>query len=58
MVNKISGTQLAQLSLFLTLLVVAEAPRASAASDALNAYQQTWIAIHQLSFVTAADIAP
>ena len=30
----------------------------SVASDALNAYQQTWIAIHQLSFVTATDIAP
>ena len=30
----------------------------SVASDALNAYQQTWIAIHQLSFVTASDIAP
>jgi len=30
----------------------------SVSSDALNAYQQTWIAIHQLSFVTATDIAP
>jgi cobalt-zinc-cadmium efflux system outer membrane protein len=30
----------------------------SVATDALNSYQQTWIAIHQLSFVTAADIAP
>ena len=30
----------------------------SVSSDALNAYQQTWIAIHQLSFVTASDIAP
>jgi len=30
----------------------------SVASDALNSYQQTWIAIHQLSFVTASDIAP
>ncbi len=30
----------------------------SVASDALNAYQQTWTAIHQLSFVTATDIAP
>jgi hypothetical protein len=30
----------------------------SVASDALNAYQQTWIAIHQLSFVTASAIAP
>ena len=30
----------------------------SVASDALNAYQQTWTAIHQLSFVTASDIAP
>ena len=28
------------------------------ASDALNAYQQTWISIHQLSFVTASGIAP
>jgi cobalt-zinc-cadmium efflux system outer membrane protein len=27
-------------------------------SDALNAYSQTWLAIHQLSFVTATDIAP
>jgi len=27
-------------------------------SDALNAYQQTWLAIHQLSFVTATDIVP
>ena len=30
----------------------------SVASDALNSYQQTWIAIHQLSFVTASTIAP
>ena len=30
----------------------------SVTSDALNAYQQTWIAIHQLSFVTATNIAP
>ncbi len=30
----------------------------SVSFDALNAYQQTWIAIHQLSFVTATDIAP
>jgi cobalt-zinc-cadmium efflux system outer membrane protein len=30
----------------------------SVASDALNAYQQTWLAIHQLSFVTATNIAP
>ena len=27
-------------------------------SDALSAYSQTWMAIHQLSFVTATDIAP
>lgn len=27
-------------------------------SDALNAYSQTWIAIHQLSFATATDIVP
>jgi len=27
-------------------------------ADALNAYQQTWLAIHQLSFVTATDIVP
>jgi cobalt-zinc-cadmium efflux system outer membrane protein len=30
----------------------------SVTSDALNAYQQTWLAIHQLSFVTATNIAP
>ena len=30
----------------------------SVASDALNSYQQTWIAIHQLSFVTASGIVP
>jgi len=30
----------------------------SVASDALNSYQQTWLAIHQLSFVTATNIAP
>jgi cobalt-zinc-cadmium efflux system outer membrane protein len=28
----------------------------SVTSDALNAYQQTWLAIHQLSFVTATNI--
>ena len=27
-------------------------------SDALNAYQQTWMSIHQLSFVTATDMVP
>lgn len=27
-------------------------------ADALNAYQQTWQAIHQLSFVTAGTVAP
>jgi outer membrane protein, heavy metal efflux system len=27
-------------------------------SDALNAYAQTWMAIHQLSFVTATDVVP
>jgi len=27
-------------------------------SDALSAYQQAWLAIHQLSFVTATDIVP
>lgn len=30
----------------------------SVASDALNAYSQTWMAIHQLSFASATDIAP
>jgi cobalt-zinc-cadmium efflux system outer membrane protein len=30
----------------------------SVTSDALSAYQQTWLAIHQLSFVTATNIAP
>jgi cobalt-zinc-cadmium efflux system outer membrane protein len=30
----------------------------SVTSDALNAYRQTWMAIHQLSFVTATDIVP
>lgn len=30
----------------------------SVTSDALNAYQQTWLAIHQLSFVTATNILP
>jgi cobalt-zinc-cadmium efflux system outer membrane protein len=30
----------------------------SVASDALNAYQQSWLAIHQISFVTATDVAP
>jgi outer membrane protein, heavy metal efflux system len=27
-------------------------------SDALNAYSQTWMAIHQLGFATATDVAP
>jgi cobalt-zinc-cadmium efflux system outer membrane protein len=26
--------------------------------NALNAYAQTWLAIHQLSFVTATEVAP
>jgi cobalt-zinc-cadmium efflux system outer membrane protein len=30
----------------------------SVTSDALNAYQQTWLSIHQLSFVTATDLIP
>jgi outer membrane protein, heavy metal efflux system len=30
----------------------------SVTSDALNAYAQTWMAIHQLGFVTASDITP
>ena len=30
----------------------------SVQSAALNAYQQTWLAIHQLSFVTATNIVP
>ncbi|MDQ2833318.1 MAG: TolC family protein [Acidobacteriota bacterium] len=30
----------------------------SVTSDALNAYSQTWMAIHQLSFVTATDLVP
>jgi cobalt-zinc-cadmium efflux system outer membrane protein len=30
----------------------------SVTSDALNAYAQTWMAIHQLSFVTATNVAP
>ena len=30
----------------------------SVTSDALNAYQQTWVSIHQLSFVTATDMVP
>jgi outer membrane protein, heavy metal efflux system len=30
----------------------------SVTSDALNAYAQTWLAIHQLSFVTATEIIP
>ena len=27
-------------------------------ADALSAYSQTWMAVHQLSFVTATDLAP
>jgi cobalt-zinc-cadmium efflux system outer membrane protein len=27
-------------------------------ADALNAYQQTWLAIHQLAFATATDLIP
>jgi cobalt-zinc-cadmium efflux system outer membrane protein len=30
----------------------------SVTSDALNAYQQTWLAIHQLSFVTTTSLVP
>jgi cobalt-zinc-cadmium efflux system outer membrane protein len=30
----------------------------STTSDALNAYQQTWLAIHQLSAATAIDVTP
>jgi cobalt-zinc-cadmium efflux system outer membrane protein len=30
----------------------------SVTSDALNAYRQTWIQIHQLSFVTSTDLVP
>jgi cobalt-zinc-cadmium efflux system outer membrane protein len=30
----------------------------SVTTDALNAYAQTWLAIHQLSFVTATDFVP
>jgi outer membrane protein, heavy metal efflux system len=30
----------------------------SVTSDALNSYAQTWLAIHQLSFASATDIAP
>jgi cobalt-zinc-cadmium efflux system outer membrane protein len=30
----------------------------SVTSDALSAYSQTWMAIHQLSFVSATDIVP
>jgi cobalt-zinc-cadmium efflux system outer membrane protein len=30
----------------------------SVSADALTAYQQTWLAIHQLSFVTATDLVP
>jgi len=30
----------------------------SVASDALNAYSQTWMSIHQLSFATATEVVP
>jgi cobalt-zinc-cadmium efflux system outer membrane protein len=30
----------------------------SVTSGALNAYSQTWMAIHQLSFVTASEVVP
>ncbi len=30
----------------------------SVTTDALNAYSQTWMAIHQLSFVTATEVVP
>ena len=30
----------------------------AATSDALNAYQNTWLAIHQLSAATATDLTP
>ena len=30
----------------------------SVTSDALNAYSQTWMAIHQLSFATATEVVP
>jgi cobalt-zinc-cadmium efflux system outer membrane protein len=30
----------------------------STASDALNAYAATWMAIHQLSYVSATDVVP
>ena len=30
----------------------------STTSDALNAYQQTWLAIHQLSAASASEIVP
>jgi cobalt-zinc-cadmium efflux system outer membrane protein len=30
----------------------------SVTTDALNAYAQTWMSIHQLSFVTATDVVP
>jgi cobalt-zinc-cadmium efflux system outer membrane protein len=30
----------------------------SVTSDALNAYAQTWMAIHQLSFATATEVVP
>jgi cobalt-zinc-cadmium efflux system outer membrane protein len=30
----------------------------SVTTDALNAYAQTWMAIHQLSFVTTTEVAP
>ncbi len=30
----------------------------SVTSDALNAYSQTWMAIHQLSFASATEVVP
>jgi outer membrane protein, heavy metal efflux system len=30
----------------------------SVTSAALNAYAQTWMSIHQLSFVTATEVVP
>ncbi len=44
----------------LTLIDYLDALRGarSSTSDALNAYQQTWIAIHQLSTASATDLVP
>jgi outer membrane protein, heavy metal efflux system len=30
----------------------------SVTADALNAYAQTWMTIHQLSFATATEVVP